>query len=434
MLAVLPTSSTTCPQECNSTRIVSNFVCFGLHFPTAMFCQSHCLHMSQMRNLWQIKMRCILIKLTGPSKKIARFWLLTATACGTVHNTPSPKIKVPVSFLRSHQDCRQNTTLTPEELNRMPCRAKSSAQLHRKVWDWFRPVTETLCLANLCPKDGDPHRDSNGIMCKIVYLSPVTESWNQHLLHLMKLFMNLNFLLTMATMDGWQPTFAVRNSGTQVWINVKRPQSNVVDLADSVNIANRLLTKQHMTQCCFWFWKFLKSVIGCCNHAKAAHFHLTGERLDLSQPVLRMTLVWRLVLIQVETGLVLRLNASPSPMLWPSQSQNWPSWCQVSLKTGRNQSCDWLTEPNELTKLTPTHWPNWPNWPNWLNWLNWLKNPTELSKLTKKTNWNDWAGWSDWTGQTDQTVVGPFLSSCASVCRPQWSRHKLTKLTKLTIH
>jgi len=98
-------------------------------------------------------------------------------------------------------------------------------------------------------------------MCKIVYLSPVTESWNQHLLHLMKLFMNLNFLLTMATMDGWQPTFAVRNSGTQVWINVKRPQSNVVDLPDSVKTAHDslLLLMLEVPEAGHWMLQSCKS-------------------------------------------------------------------------------------------------------------------------------------------------------------------------------
>jgi len=76
-------------QLVNKSAIVSNFVCFG---PTAMFHQSNCLCVSQIKNSWWIKLRCILIKIDRTLKKsIARFWQFTATTCRTAHNVPSPK-------------------------------------------------------------------------------------------------------------------------------------------------------------------------------------------------------------------------------------------------------------------------------------------------------------------------------------------------------
>jgi len=61
--------------------------------------------------------------------------------------------------------------LVPEELSGMLHSATLSTQLHRKAQDRFRPVTETVCLANSCLKDGNRHRDSSRITGKIVHLS-----------------------------------------------------------------------------------------------------------------------------------------------------------------------------------------------------------------------------------------------------------------------
>jgi len=49
---------------------------------------------SQIRTSQEIKLRCILIKLTRPSwKSTARFWQFTTTVCRTAHNVSSSKIQ-----------------------------------------------------------------------------------------------------------------------------------------------------------------------------------------------------------------------------------------------------------------------------------------------------------------------------------------------------
>jgi len=162
-------------QLVNKSAIVSDSICFGVKFPTATFHQSNCLCVSQMRNLWEMQLRCILIKLTGPSRKsTSRFWQFTTTVRRTACDKPSQRIQMTASFLHSHQDCRQSTMSAPEELSRMLHSAKPSTQLHRKARDWFWPVTKTVCLANLCLKDMNRHRDSSQITGKTIHLSVLT--------------------------------------------------------------------------------------------------------------------------------------------------------------------------------------------------------------------------------------------------------------------
>jgi len=79
-------------QPVTRSAIVSNFVWFGLKFPTAMFHQSICLWISQIRNLQEIELRCILIRNDRILTKLtAHFGQFAATARRTAHNKPSPK-------------------------------------------------------------------------------------------------------------------------------------------------------------------------------------------------------------------------------------------------------------------------------------------------------------------------------------------------------
>jgi len=71
------------------------------------------------------------------------------------------KIQMTASFLHSHQDCRKSTTSVPEELSGMQHSATPG----------FRPVTETICLANSCLKDGNHHHSSSQMLGKNVHLS-----------------------------------------------------------------------------------------------------------------------------------------------------------------------------------------------------------------------------------------------------------------------
>jgi len=76
----------------NNGAIVSNFVCFGLKFPTAMFHQSNFLCTSQMRNSQEIELRHVLTKNDRIlTKSTARFGQVSTTIHRTVHNKPSQK-------------------------------------------------------------------------------------------------------------------------------------------------------------------------------------------------------------------------------------------------------------------------------------------------------------------------------------------------------
>jgi len=112
-----------------------------------------------------------------PSRKsTACFWQFTTPIRRITNKTPSQKTQMTASFLHIHQDCQWSTMSAPEKLSRTPHRTKPSTQLHRKVRDWFRPVTWTVCLANSCLNDVNPYCDSSGIMGKIVHLS-VLKTW-----------------------------------------------------------------------------------------------------------------------------------------------------------------------------------------------------------------------------------------------------------------
>ena len=103
-------------QLVNKSAIVSNKCCFGVKFPTTMFRQSNCLCTSQIRNTREIKLRCILIKLTGPSWSTARFWQHATTIRRDAHVISSRKIQMTAFFAGVTKNVNMTTWLAPEEL------------------------------------------------------------------------------------------------------------------------------------------------------------------------------------------------------------------------------------------------------------------------------------------------------------------------------
>jgi len=152
----------------NRSAIVCKFCLFALKFPTAMFHESNCLCMSQIRNSQEIELRCILIKIDRANKKSTTRFGQFAALLAELHMTSLlQKTQMTQMTASFHQDCQHCSMLAPGELSGMP----RSTELHRKVQKGFQLVTQTAFLTNSCLRRENHHRDFGRITGKIVHLS-----------------------------------------------------------------------------------------------------------------------------------------------------------------------------------------------------------------------------------------------------------------------